>query len=99
MSRSQASVGRIVHYVARGSLDGKYPPVCRAAIITEVDPITVCDDCEAKGENRCGDCPEDHGGPVVCLTVFNPQGLFFNDECEYDPTNTPGTWHWPERVG
>ena len=30
------SVGRSVHYVARGSADGKFPPVCRAAIITEV---------------------------------------------------------------
>lgn len=25
-----------VHYVARGSRDGIYPPVCRAALITEV---------------------------------------------------------------
>lgn len=25
-----------VHYMAHGSLDGKYPPVCRAAMITEV---------------------------------------------------------------
>lgn len=32
------SVGRIVHYVARGSADGIYPSVCRAALITEVGP-------------------------------------------------------------
>jgi hypothetical protein len=31
------SVGRIVHYVARGSLDGEYPSTCRAAIITELN--------------------------------------------------------------
>jgi hypothetical protein len=31
------SVGRIVHYVARGSADGVYPAVCRVAIVTEVD--------------------------------------------------------------
>lgn len=30
------SVGRIVHYVARGSADGYYRAVCRAAVITEV---------------------------------------------------------------
>lgn len=30
------SVGRIVHYVARGSADGVFPPVCRAAVITSV---------------------------------------------------------------
>lgn len=30
------AIGRIVHYVARGSLDGKFPPTCRGAIITEV---------------------------------------------------------------
>jgi hypothetical protein len=28
------SVGRIVHYVSRGSADGRYPSVCRAAVIT-----------------------------------------------------------------
>lgn len=27
------SVGRSVHYVARGSADGKFPPVCRAAVV------------------------------------------------------------------
>lgn len=30
------SVGRAVHYVSRGSGDGKFPPACRAADITEV---------------------------------------------------------------
>lgn len=30
-----------VHYRARGSLDGKYPPVCRAAMITEVQGGTT----------------------------------------------------------
>ncbi|MGE5612664.1 MAG: hypothetical protein ACM3UO_00115 [Bacillota bacterium] len=33
------SVGRVVHYVARGSADGKFPSVCRAAIVTEVSDI------------------------------------------------------------
>jgi hypothetical protein len=30
------ALGDTVHYVARGSLDGKYPPTCRAAIVTEL---------------------------------------------------------------
>lgn len=32
------TVGRIVHYVARGSADGVFPSVCRAAVITQVGP-------------------------------------------------------------
>ncbi|MFD5878508.1 hypothetical protein [Streptomyces yangpuensis] len=31
------TLGRIVHYVARGSADGLYPSTCRAAIVTAVD--------------------------------------------------------------
>ena len=30
------SVGRIVHYVSRGSADGIFTPECRAAIITDI---------------------------------------------------------------
>ena len=30
------SVARVVHYVARGSADGRFPKACRAATITEV---------------------------------------------------------------
>lgn len=30
------SVGRVVHYCSRGSADGRFPSVPRAAIITEV---------------------------------------------------------------
>lgn len=29
------TVGRILHYKARGSADGAFPSVCRAAIVTE----------------------------------------------------------------
>lgn len=39
------SVGRIVHYVSRGSADGKYQPECRAAIVTDAGDgfsISVC---------------------------------------------------------
>lgn len=40
-----AAVGRLVHYVARGSVDGRFPATCRMAFITEAgdlpDPATV----------------------------------------------------------
>jgi hypothetical protein len=29
------TVGRIVHYRSRGSADGVYPALCRAAVVTE----------------------------------------------------------------
>lgn len=36
------SVGRIVHYLSRGSADGVYAPACRAAVITAViDELSV----------------------------------------------------------
>jgi hypothetical protein len=39
MLREPVSVGRIVHYVAYGTPGGEFPAgVCRAAIVTEVDP-------------------------------------------------------------
>lgn len=41
MTEQVPSVGRTVHYVARGSADGVFKQVCRAAIITEVCGSTV----------------------------------------------------------
>ncbi|MER0443022.1 hypothetical protein ABR738_00275 [Streptomyces sp. Edi4] len=37
MSDELPVLGRIVHYVARGSADGRFPCTCRAAIVTAVD--------------------------------------------------------------
>lgn len=73
------SVGRIVHYVSRGSADGVFEPECRAAIITGIN--------------------EDNG--KVELMVFNPQGVFWDYNMDYQDVaegKTGGTWHWPERV-
>ena len=39
MGRMEPSVGRVVHYVSRGSADGVFPAVCRAAVVTEVDGL------------------------------------------------------------
>lgn len=84
------SVGRIVHYVSRGSADGIFEPECRAAIITEVSPDT----------SRVSLCILNPQG------IFFDHGLKHDDPSDeirklYDPQTipyTPGTWHWPERV-
>lgn len=100
------SVGRTVHYVARGSADGVFPAVCRSAIITEVQPRI--------GSRRAVIDVERIG-----VAVINPTGLFFHSladgGCTFDAGNpadeavgarcsqgdrayTGGTWHYPERV-
>lgn len=81
------SVGRIVHYVARGSADGVFPATCRAAIVTEVRD----EDAPAKRISLC----------VLNPTgVFFDQGIPEGAPADTD-LSVPlvgGTWHWPERV-
>lgn len=81
------TIGRVVHYVARGSLDGKFLPVPRMAHVTEVADVEADD-------------PEH---PTVGLCIVNPTGVFFQSlsdgGCRYDADGAPGTWHWPPRVG
>ena len=83
------TIGRIVHYVARGSADGKFPPVSRVAIVTEV-----------LDEDEVDKALE--GGELVGLCVINPTGLFFHPlsagGCAHDEAGAPGTWHWPPRA-
>ncbi|HEU5433110.1 MAG TPA: hypothetical protein VFU81_15695 [Thermomicrobiales bacterium] len=74
--------GRIVHYVAPGSADGRYPPAHRAAIVTEVPPID----------------PGDALGARVSLMVCNPTGIHHAANVPHDPTGQqPSSWHWIER--
>lgn len=91
------SIGRVVHYVARGSADGKYPPACRVAHVTEVSPETPDNLVQAEIEQW----PQE-ARHLVGLCVINPTGLFFHPladgGCRYDPNHAPGTWHWPERL-
>ncbi|MCX5066649.1 hypothetical protein OOJ91_12245 [Micromonospora lupini] len=83
------TVARAVHYVARGSADGKFPPACRAAIVTEVgsdgrvgvavlNPTGVFFHPLADGglERHDGDFSDTPGAPTV-------------------PSYPGGTWHWP----
>jgi hypothetical protein len=80
------SVGRDVHYVSRGSADGKFPSTCRAAKVTQVLPPKGRGAKAIKGN--------------VHLLVMNPDGLFFDHDVPEDQdTKLGGTWHWPERVG
>lgn len=81
------SVGRIVHYVARGSADGVFPAVCRAAIVTEVRD----EDAPVK---RVSLCVLNPGG------VFFDQSVPYVDRGPIGEGAVPvgGSWHWPERV-
>lgn len=89
MDQQQPSVGRVVHYVAYGTPGGEFPAgVCRAAIITEVDP--------PRGNPGEVDVPLQEDSIGIC--VMNPTGLFFNRHIPYDREKRPGSWHWPEYV-
>lgn len=92
---SDPHVGQSVLYVARGSADGVFPPVDRAAIITELHRTPASDvPREAQlGDKRteAGYIDLDHVG----LAVLNPTGLFFH-EAAYDDRESPapGSWHF-----
>ena len=95
------TVGRAVHYVARGSADGRFPSVCRAADVTEVDP----DDPDTVGlfvKNPTGlffhslgdgGVTRDGGGPP---TTGVP-GAQCGDHAGW--AYPGGSWHWPARAG
>ena len=77
--------GRIVHYVAPGSADGRYPPAHRAAIVTQVIHP------EAAGVV---------GAWIVDLMVCNPTGIHFAASVPFDADGAqPYSWHWIERSG
>ncbi len=58
------TVGRMVYYKARGSADGVFPKVDRAAVVTDVRFVA--------------DVPETEQNQVR-LCVMNPEGLYFTD--------------------
>jgi len=61
----QPRLGTTVYYKARGSADGKFPKVDRAAIVTDVRRQDITDSTE---------------GPIqVRVCVLNPEGIFFSN--------------------
>lgn len=97
----QPSVGRIVHYVSYGTPGGEYTSKCRAATITEVGAwVDITHSAESISPTmkvRVRNVEQMFDDEACALTVQNPTGLFFN-VCRHDEDQTPGTWHWPERV-
>lgn len=81
------SVGRVVHYLSRGSADGVFAPACRAATVTEV------------GEGgRVGLCVQNPDG--LFFLPLTRGGAEYGPMPGLDGGSPPagGTWHWPERV-
>jgi hypothetical protein len=84
----QPTLCRMVHYRAHGSLDGRYPPTCRAAVVTGVPDLLE---------------EQPNSGPpgyvkAIQMTVLNPTGVFMGEATHpYDAAAvTPGSWHWPQ---
>lgn len=86
------TVGMVVHYVARGSADGVFPAVCRAAIVTEVLALRGEEAAQAEVESW-----EEHHRCRVNLAVLHPDGLLFAKSIHQDEfSKTGGTFHWME---
>lgn len=41
--------------------------------------------------------PAKYGTDAASLMVFNPTGAHWVQDCLYDESAKPFTWHWPER--
>ncbi len=87
------TIGRVVHYVAHGTPvrpDGSqaFPPACRAAVVSEVDPTDAY---------RVGLVVLNPTGQFFHALASG--GCDYAETAE-TPDGKPvgGTWHWPERV-
>lgn len=87
-------VGQTVHYVARGSADGRFAPACRAAVLTEVGAwVTGNIDTDPDMRNRV---LTQHWDPNACgVVVLNPTGQFFHPSsdsgCRHDTGSPAGS--------
>jgi len=92
-------VGETVHYVSHGTPvrdDGTqaFTPQCRAAIIAAVPKYLL--------EEPMDGCPNGTDGEWLAdLAVFNPTGLFFQQNLKLDQhlPGDGGTWHYQEDCG
>lgn len=76
------TVGRILHFVSRGSADGAYPPRDTPLIVTDSYSITDVDD----NIHLCVDG-----------WTLNPNGIRYETGAPHNDHGKPGSWHWPER--
>ncbi len=98
------SVGRVVHYAARGSADGVFPVACRAAIVTEVE-ADVCGLAVMHPDGLLfahgiayNDGAETVGTPD-CPVAESHGAPFRYCQCGWSEAKLRGgTWHWLERV-
>ena len=81
------SVGRIVHYVARGSADGVFPVTCRAAVVTEVAEFSP-------SHNGIGLAVFHPDGLLFAKDISEGAPM----DTDLSVPAVGGTWHWPERV-
>jgi hypothetical protein len=109
MTVPNPSVGRIVHYVSRGSADGKFPATCRAAVVTEVAEPEQPRLVSLAVLNPSGLffdqlIPYDDGqgapGNADCPNAPHTGPFKYCPACPWTaPHLAGGTWHWPEREG
>lgn len=102
----QPSIGRIVHYVSRGSADGTYPSECRAAIVTELAHADESSDVVGLAVlNPTGQhftrAPYDDGAETLgnpdCPDQTTHGNPFRYCACGWTEAQLQGgTWHWPE---
>jgi hypothetical protein len=90
----KASVGRIVHYVSLGSADGRYTPMCRAAVVTQIAP---------GNPDLVGLAVINPAGVFFDVAVQYEPGEEGDEQpahrcCTPDWVYPGGTWHWPART-
>lgn len=108
MTDQKPSVGRIVHYVSRGSKDNVFPATCRAAIVTDVpDPeqplligLAVLNPSGLFFDQGLSyDDGQGTPGDKDCFAPHEKGPFNYCGVCDWTaPQLIGGTWHWPERT-
>lgn len=92
---SKPTIGRILHYVSRGSLDGVYPPVHVPFIVTSVDEA---DDTDGIPHVLIGDGQAIPFQFVISGWTMNNRGTRYEEDVPFlGDSAIPATCHWPER--
>jgi hypothetical protein len=92
------TIGRILHYVSRGSADGVYPPVHVPFIVTAVDEIEFSEDVFPTAFIALGDGNAVPFRHVVSGWTFNNRGQRYEEDVPFLGGHAaPATCHWPER--